>query len=235
MCLKIERYLDYGSVRNGTAYEAARTDLQDVAKEREIQRTLPDAWHQLISDGDDLLLDLVAEKVESMCGYKPSHDTVASFLKGGAQPLPSMVQTSSQSMIPARRASLPRGAKEAARDSSAPLSVEFLGEVYSASKQRDILLKTLQMMATRDPTFPERFAASKSGERSRRRLARSRLDLYPSNPRLAEEKAHSRELMPGSGWWVDLHMDWPATMKFIKEACAIAGLEFGVDVKLHMT
>ncbi len=84
---RLRRYLDYQAVRSGRAFEAARTDYRDIAKEREIQRALPDAWRRLIEDGDEILLELVADKVESLCGYKPDPETVAEFFLEGRSPM----------------------------------------------------------------------------------------------------------------------------------------------------
>src|SRR5687768_6588323 len=58
---RLHRYLSYEDVRSGKAIEAARTDYLDVAKEREIQAALPEAWRKLLSESDEILLELVAE------------------------------------------------------------------------------------------------------------------------------------------------------------------------------
>jgi hypothetical protein len=42
---------------------------------------LPKAWHQIIADEDEMLLEIVADRVESLCGFKPGPDMVAKSLK----------------------------------------------------------------------------------------------------------------------------------------------------------
>ena len=71
--LRLNRYLQYDAVLSGDAIEAARKDYRDVARERQIQSALPRAWEHLVNNEDDQLLELVADQVESLCGYKPDH------------------------------------------------------------------------------------------------------------------------------------------------------------------
>jgi len=78
---RLERYLKYEAVCSGAAIESARADYKDVARERLIRTNLPEAWSKLIQEEDELLLELVAARVESLCGYKPDLHAVASFLK----------------------------------------------------------------------------------------------------------------------------------------------------------
>ncbi len=79
--LRLNRYLDYQAVISGKAVESARADYRDVTRDREIQSTLPKAWNQLVRNKDEILVDLVAEQVENLCGYKPEDDVVMSFIK----------------------------------------------------------------------------------------------------------------------------------------------------------
>ncbi len=45
-----------------------------------MRRNLPIAWEKLIEERDDLLVELIADKVESLCGYKPDEAVVHVFL-----------------------------------------------------------------------------------------------------------------------------------------------------------
>jgi len=77
---RLQRYLSYENVRTGDAIKAARRDYQNISKERQIGRNLPTAWEKLIEEKDDLLVKLIADKVESLCGYKPDEEAVHAFL-----------------------------------------------------------------------------------------------------------------------------------------------------------
>ncbi len=81
---RLERYLLYSAVVSGAALQAARDDYRDVYKGRQMLATLPMAWQQIIADEDEFLLEIVADRVEQLCGFKPSPDMVANFLKESA-------------------------------------------------------------------------------------------------------------------------------------------------------
>jgi predicted type IV restriction endonuclease len=63
---RLERYLDYKAICSGSAMVAARSDYQNVAREREIKAKLPEAWGKLVKEEDDLLLELIADSVEGI-------------------------------------------------------------------------------------------------------------------------------------------------------------------------
>ena len=58
---RLQTYLDYRAVTSGVAIKAARADYREIARQREIQRTLPEAWQQLVEEQDELLLELIAD------------------------------------------------------------------------------------------------------------------------------------------------------------------------------
>lgn len=83
---RLTKYLSYERVCSGEALKAARSDYQNVARGREIEATLPRAWISLLQEEDSLLLDLLAEKVEGLCGYRPDQDDCRHFLQTRVKP-----------------------------------------------------------------------------------------------------------------------------------------------------
>ncbi len=82
---RLDRYLAYKRVCTGDALSAARSDYKSVSRDREISATFPKAWSALLEEQDSLLLDLLAEKVEELCGYKPDLDLCSQFLEDTAK------------------------------------------------------------------------------------------------------------------------------------------------------
>lgn len=78
---RLRRYLAYEGIVSGAALRAARDDYDNVSKDRQMLATLPKAWSQIIDDEDEMLLEIVADRVENLCGFKPSPDMIARFLK----------------------------------------------------------------------------------------------------------------------------------------------------------
>lgn len=77
---KFNDYLNYTNVITGKAQKSLQKDYEDVNRDREIIRTLPNAWKKIIEENDDLLFELIANKVEELCNYKPSKNLVFNYL-----------------------------------------------------------------------------------------------------------------------------------------------------------
>ncbi len=77
---RLRRYLSYENVRTGDSIKAARKDYQNISKERQIEHNLPIAWAKLIEERDEFLVEVIADKVESLCSYKPDQEVVHAFL-----------------------------------------------------------------------------------------------------------------------------------------------------------
>ena len=78
---RLNRYLNYESVRTEEAVEAIKKDYEKVVQQRQVAKRLPEAWNKLVEEADEFLLHAVAEKTESLCGYKPTDEQVLDFLK----------------------------------------------------------------------------------------------------------------------------------------------------------
>ena len=150
---RLKRYLDYQAVLSGTAINKAREDYRDVTREREVQSTLPKAWSQLIESEDDILLELVADQVENLCGYKPKTKNVAIFLRNtltaNSSITPTLTQTetrtSEQDSKPNRTPRLRRGAKTPQEEFKEPI-LKALIELGGEGKTRDVLQRVERLM-----------------------------------------------------------------------------------------
>ncbi len=76
----LERYLRFDRVKSGAAHADARADYQSAARRRDAEQAIPLAWRELLSEPDSLLIDLIAEKVVSMIGFRPTDEEIESFL-----------------------------------------------------------------------------------------------------------------------------------------------------------
>lgn len=234
---RLTRYLGYSAVTSGAAQRAAQDDYANLRKDREIAATVPLAWRKLLEEKDELLVDLISEQVESLCGYKPDPDLVAQFLGEQIQSL--SVGTRTLTVVPAapvvppprQRASVPVASTAVATANTVGSSgFSLRGQRTEARNARDTLIRFFEEIARRDPTFLKRFAALPRHGRRRRFLAADRKELYPGRSDLAAEYAH--EVVPG--WWLGTNYGSAQIRKIIELACGVAGLEFGRDVQLHV-
>ena len=216
-----KRYLEYDAVRSGQAIEAARSDYRNAARKRQAQRTLPDAWAKLIESEDELLIELVADKVEDLCGVRPDLDAVASFLRRQAP-------AGSECGAPVR----PRRGRDGllsltpTPDTPKSAGYELYGQRHQARSARDVMIKVFRAFAERDASFLERFAALPKHGRKRRYLARTKEELYPGSPQLID---NAYEVRPG--WWVDTHASRAGIETRIKMACEVAGVKYSKDLR----
>lgn len=79
---RLERYLNYEAICTGEAAKAIEEDYRNVSRQRQVAARLPEAWDKLVEEADESLVHTVAEKTESLCGYKPTNEQVLDFLKG---------------------------------------------------------------------------------------------------------------------------------------------------------
>ena len=77
---RLDRYISYENSITGKALECAREDYRNVSKARQAKANIPIAWEKLIEENDEMLIDVISERVESLCGFKPTRDQVIAFL-----------------------------------------------------------------------------------------------------------------------------------------------------------
>jgi predicted type IV restriction endonuclease len=224
---RLNRYLKYEAILSGAAIEAAREDYRNVSRERQMKSTLPQAWRQLVDDEDELLLELLADRVESLCGYKPDPDTVASFLKAY------LIQTPPPPIsIPPSRLRVSAQVPVTSRTSQALAAFGFVldGQHHPARNACDVLVNVLEALTKRDQSFPERFASLPKHGRTRRYLARNPDDLYPGRPDLVRD--HSKEL--SSGWWLSTNHSRATIRRIIEMACNVGHVRYGKDLRADL-
>jgi len=195
---RMERYLNYSAVCSGDALEAAQSDYKNVARNREIKSALPQAWDALLGEPDSLLAELLADKVEDICGYKPDLDICGDYLvKFGAQYEDNQLNQRTTSIYPRQTNNKTSKGNKARSRKQGKYSFSVGGKQYEAGSAKDAMIKVFSLLAEADSQFPERFAARKHGKK-RRYLSRDRTELYPDRPDLAE--IASVEVLPG--WWL---------------------------------
>jgi len=226
---RLNRYLKYDAIVSGAAIEAAREDYRNVSRERQMKATLPQAWAQLVQDEDELLMELLADRVESLCGYKPDLDTVASFLKANVTPA---------APKPSVSISLPRSSGSGSATIAPPRAIQtstrigFVldGKHHPARHAIDVLVNVLEALTQRDPSFPKRFAALPKHGRTRRYLAETPEALYPGRPDLA--RGYSKQL--SSGWWIGTNYSRATIDRCIEIACEVSHLQYGKDLSVEL-
>jgi hypothetical protein len=211
---RLEKYLHYASVCSGKALDSARADHKDANRERQVQQALPAAWKRLLDEPDDQLLELLAAKVEDLCGYKPDLETCSRFVQGA---LYAPVSSPSFKDVPAA----PR--------TRTKVGFTLRGQFFLCASAREVMTRLLQELDRVDPSFLDRFAARKHG-RKRRYIAKNKLELYRDRPDLCEEYS----LALRDGWFVGTNYNKATIESIITLACEVAGLARDSDIIIDL-
>lgn len=137
---KFIEFLGKENVCSGRAVENAERIIKSKQRENIINETLPKAWNKIINDEDELLIELLAETVEKLCGYKPDAETVATFIRTNLSEI-----TTQDLMISGRYEPSVREPKIGVNNGKeytykTPSAVYFKGNKYSVESWKDVLL-----------------------------------------------------------------------------------------------
>lgn len=149
---RLKRYLHYDAIKSGDGIRNAQDDYRDISRVREMNKALPEAWKKLLEEEDEILLELVADRVESICGYKPDLDSVARYLKEKETPT-NVIQKSSRQIETTKP-------KRQAPTLSAQKNYYFVfeGHRHNARNAKDVMVQVFELFHRCNARFCGRFA-----------------------------------------------------------------------------
>jgi hypothetical protein len=113
-------------------------------------------------------------------------------------------------------------------DAHGRIHYTLLGTELAAPDATAAMIDILATLSQGRPDFFERLAPKIRG-RTRNHLARSRIDVYPERPDLAQ---YVREVIPG--WYIGSNIANREKESFLRAACDVAGLTFGRDLVIDL-
>lgn len=85
-------YLLKDNVTSGKAVDNAQALYNTRKKEYEISKNLPKAWNKIVTEPNPILLNLIADNTEKICGFRPDNRVVSNFISSyvpvGVEDLP---------------------------------------------------------------------------------------------------------------------------------------------------
>ena len=227
----LQRYLERSRVDSGEALEVARKEYRSQNRRTVACEAIPDAWAGLIDEGDELLIELLADSVESKAGIRPDDVDVIEFLGSLRRPGRNGPTSSGRrgtkitDPSPTEEVSVPTRTTSPRRGMLVISGKEL--PYGSANEAVVILLRELQ---SADPTFLQRFSQHpKSRGRKRRYVAQSSEDLYPDRPDL--RKYHEQL---SDNWLLSTNINNQLKRAIIKAAAEVARLKFGKDIVMEL-
>ena len=85
-CDRLIEFLARENVHSGAAVKEAEAHLKQLKEARKVDKALPRAWQELIAEPDELLVELINEKVKGMCGIEATPERIKGFLAGLGKP-----------------------------------------------------------------------------------------------------------------------------------------------------
>ena len=240
-------YLEQERVASGEALDTARKEYRNKNRRAAARQAIPSAWREIVERGDQQLVDLLTDAVESKVGIRPDENDILKFFTGlvaedaldpsGVQSTPTRLKKTQVSIHPAQTQTKKSTAKETrkrtgkAASGSVPKGSGVLhGKEFSYATAKEAMVFILSELAKTDSNFLHRCSQHSAFRgRTRRYIAQRAADLYPDKPELINE----HEVLPG-GWFVGTNLSNRSKMKIIQEAAKVAGIRFGRDLKVQL-
>ena len=244
----LRRYLEQESVASGEALETARKEYRNKNRRAAARQAIPAAWGEIVERGDQQLVDLLTDAVESKVGIRPDENDILNFFDGmvaedaldlsGPQPTPKRIKKKAPVPIrPTPRKTKKSTAKKTRKPTkkiasgSTPKGSGILhGKEFSYANAKEAMVFILSELAKADPTFLSRCYQHRGFRGKKRRYVAQRpAELYPDRPDMIDQ----HEVLPG-GWVVGINLNNKSKMRILKLAAEVAGLTFGRDIKIQL-
>ena len=232
------RYLLRSRVESGEALETARREYRTQNRSAQARATIPEAWRELVEKGDEMLVELLTNAVESKAGIRPEEDDVTEFLVSLLRPviLQSAPPTARPATrVPAAQETVPPPTTRITNNAPGPNTTTrsgtliLKGKAFQYANAKDALVIVLRELANLDPTFLQRCAQHPDVQGTRRKyIGRDPVEMYPHREDLREMV----ERLPG-GWLVSTNLNNLTKRNIIRVAADVAGLRFGHDVSVE--
>ena len=149
-------YLSQDNVSSGRAVSDAEGLVQSQLRVETTGRAIVEAWNQIVETPDEILVDLISETAERICGFKPEPELVEQFLSRRINALPSTSTLSAEPPLrpPPARKLLPTAAsvdpslattirrpQPVNGMSRRPVSLSFLENVRRPNAWNDVLIQ----------------------------------------------------------------------------------------------
>ena len=142
------QFLSRGNVASGKAVDTAEQLIISQQRDETLRDTMVKAWNEIIGTPDDLLVDLISEETERICGFKPDREMVAQFLDRYLSRLQvttvtttplAPVQAPVRTRRPAVTQATPQGSPRRRYTGTKPSSFTFQGQRRDVTAWIDVL------------------------------------------------------------------------------------------------
>lgn len=142
---KLISFLSRENVASGKAIDNAEQMYKGTQRQNILKETLPKAWAKIITEPDELLVDLLSETTEKICGYRPETEGVKDFLKQvpanhGIGPTPLIREKNKK-----KEKGTPPGKEKVTQDDLIPDIIQVLGRNGGRCKKHQVEKEIYEM------------------------------------------------------------------------------------------
>ena len=85
---RLKRYLTFSEALSSQNIKNARQDYHKLQQEKKAQKCISEAWSKLLQEKDEILLEIIMEKVQNLCGHLPREKHVWEYINSLYSTLP---------------------------------------------------------------------------------------------------------------------------------------------------
>ncbi len=135
---KFMDFLSKENINSGKYVKNAEEVIKSKQKQYLIDKNLPKAWDKIIKEPDDLLIELLAETTEKLCGYKPDTKTIVKFIHN-------ITKSPYYEPSVAKVTRITQGTNDDYKGKSIN-SFKLEGKIYNANTWKEMLIKVCSIM-----------------------------------------------------------------------------------------
>ena len=151
-------FLSKDNVSTETAVKNAEAVHKGQQKINKLRETLPKAWNKIIEEADDLLIDLINDTTEKLCGFKADSQLVEEFLSTHKERL-TIGEAAATRIAPPSRSPLRHPKRQPVGESYRGKSIScfyFRGSRYEVRSWKGLLMGLSGILYAAHPTEFER-------------------------------------------------------------------------------
>lgn len=218
VCDRFIEFLSKDNVLSGTSLESAKKMRKSAERRLRIQKTLPEVWNTIITEPNEILVELLIEETERRCGFKPDESQVKDFISKITRQPKLSGKDIQDTQGPHKRRDRRKSQLEDFQNKH-PKSYTFLGGTYHIRQWNEILTGICSIMAERHKDTFEQFLLS----------IRGRTCEYFSRDK--RELEQPREI-PGTDLYAMTHLGANAIVSRSKDVIQLFGYDPG-DLKIE--
>lgn len=204
-------FLERGNVESGKALRTAEQVYSSRRKIELMEETLPKAWDKLITEPDELLVELVAETTEKLCGHRPDTTMVEKFLGRPSLPREQVEPQVRSKRRPRRAVSPPTKTPPDIYKGTSIVAFTFLGRRYPVRTWKEMLLGICALISQSQGADFSRVLSLEG--RKRPYFSRNRNDM------------RQPEAVTGTGFYVETNLSADSIVRLSRKVLSLFGYD----------